>query len=100
MNGHTVCYFEHVRGLFDKFVENVYKFVSVYSSLLLFAYDTGQYVYDIYCKFLLNMFICKKVTHVLLTYGNKHCHLILIRLKIVDIGEIPSFRKNNGLDIS
>ena len=49
----------YVQGLFEKFVENVYKIVSVYSILLVFAYDTG--------------FICKKVTHVLLTFGNKHC---------------------------
>jgi len=47
----------NIRGLFDKFVENVYKIVSVYSILLVFAYDTGQYVYDRYCKFLLNMLI-------------------------------------------
>jgi len=67
----TLC--AHVRGLFDKFVENVYKIVSVHSILLVFAYGTGQYVYDIYCKFLLNTLIRKKVTHVLLTYGNKHC---------------------------
>jgi len=26
-----------------------------------------------YCKFQLNMFTCKKVTHILVTYGNKHC---------------------------
>jgi len=39
-------------GLFDKFVENVYKFFRFYSILLVFAYDTGQYVYDRYCKFL------------------------------------------------
>jgi len=51
-------------------MENVNKIVSVYSILLVFAYDTGQYVYDGYCKFLLNMFIRDKVTHVLLTYGN------------------------------
>ena len=63
----------NLRGLFDKFEENVYKIVSVYSILLGFAYDTGKYVFDRYCKFLFNMFICKKVTHVLLTYGNKHC---------------------------
>jgi len=62
-----------VRGLFDKFMENVYKIVSVLTILPVFAYDTGQYVYDTYCKFLLNMFIRKNVTHVLLTYGNKHC---------------------------
>jgi len=54
----------YVQGLFEKFVENVYKIVSVYSILLVFAYDTGQYVYDRYCKFLLNMFICKKVTQI------------------------------------
>ena len=35
-----------IRGLFDKFEENVYKIVSVYSILLGFAYDTGKYVYD------------------------------------------------------
>ena len=33
-----------IRGLFDKFEENVYKIVSVYSILLGFAYDTGKYV--------------------------------------------------------
>ena len=60
-----------LRGLFDKFEENLYKIVSVYSILLGFAYDTGKYVYDRYCKFLFNMFIRKKVKHVLLTYGNK-----------------------------
>ena len=38
-------------------------------------YDTGQYVYDRYCKFQWSMFTSKKVTHVLLTYGigKKHC---------------------------
>jgi len=56
-----------VRGLFEKFVENVYKIVSIYSILLVFAYNTGQYVYDRHCKFLFNLFIRKKVTHVLLT---------------------------------
>ena len=70
-----------LRGLFDKFVENVYKIVSVYSILLVFAYDTGQVVYDRYCKFLLNMFIRKKVTHVLLTYGNKHCRALNEKLR-------------------
>ena len=68
-----IVYIFFIRGLFDKFEENVYKIVSVYSILLGFAYDTGKYVFDRYCKFLFNMFICKKVTHVLLTYGNKHC---------------------------
>jgi len=58
-----------IRGLFDKFMENVYKIVSVPTILIVFAYDTGQYVYDRYCKFQLNMFTRKKVTHVLLIYG-------------------------------
>jgi len=54
-------------------VENVYKIVLVQLIINVFAYDTGQYVYDRYCKFQLNMFTCKKVTHILVTYGNKHC---------------------------
>ena len=33
-----------VRGLFDKFVENVNKTVSVYSILLVFVYNTGQFL--------------------------------------------------------
>jgi len=37
-------------------MENVYKIVSVHLILNVFAYDTGQYVYDRYCKFQLNMF--------------------------------------------
>jgi len=35
----------YIRGLFDKFVENVYKIVSVHSILIVFAYDTDM-IYD------------------------------------------------------
>jgi len=61
-----------IRGLFDKFVDNVDKFVSVHSILLVFAYDTGQYVYDRYSMFQWNI-STRKNTHVLLRNGYKHC---------------------------
>jgi len=43
---------------------------------LFFANDTGKYVCERYCKCQINMLILKKVTHVLLTYGNKHCRAL------------------------
>ena len=60
-----------IRGLFDKFVENVYKIVSDHSILIVVAHDTVHYEYDRHCKFQLNMFTRKKVTHILPTYGNR-----------------------------
>jgi len=63
----------HVRGLFDKFVEMFYKIVSDHSILIVVAQVAVQYVYDRYCKLQFNMCTRKKVTHILLTYGNKHC---------------------------
>jgi len=60
----------NVRGLFDKFVENVHKIVLVHSILFVFANDTGKYVWDRYCKFQISMLTLKKVTHVLLTLTN------------------------------
>jgi len=57
-------------------VENVHKIVLVHSILFVFANDTGKYVCDRYCKFQKNMLTLKKVTHVLLTYGNKHCRAL------------------------
>jgi len=66
---HDVYTFNYIRGLFD----NVYKIVSVNSTLIVFACDTWLYEYYRYCKFQLNMFTRKKVTQVLLTYGNKDC---------------------------
>jgi len=42
------CFYD-LRGLFDKFVENVYKIVSIHMILIVFANNTGQYVYDRYC---------------------------------------------------
>ena len=48
--------------MFDNFVENVYKIVSVHLILYVFAHDTGQELYDryMYCRFQVNMFTRKK----------------------------------------
>jgi len=56
--------------MFNKFVENVHKNVLDQSILIVVAHYTVQYVNDKYCYFQLNMFTRKKVTHILLTYGN------------------------------
>ena len=37
----------YIRELVEKFVEIVYKIISVSSILLFFAYDTGQYIYTV-----------------------------------------------------
>ena len=64
-----------IRGLFDKFMENVHKIVLVHLNIIVFSHDAGQYVYDRYCKFQLNN-TSKKVTNILLTYGSKHCRAL------------------------
>jgi len=52
----------YIPGLFDDFVENVYKIVSVHSILIVFVYATGQYVYDRYRTFQLNILTRKNYT--------------------------------------
>jgi len=52
-----------IPGLFDKFVENVYKFVSNHWIVIFVAHDAVHYVYDRYCKFQLNMFTCTCICH-------------------------------------
>jgi len=68
--------FDRLTGLITRSINSWKMFIKLFQFTrfyLFLAYNTGQYVYDIYCKFLLNMFIRKKVTHVLVTYANKHC---------------------------
>ena len=47
--------------MFDKFVRNGYRIVSVHSILFVFAHNTLQYVYDRYFKFQSKMFTLKKL---------------------------------------